>query len=65
MQGLQDVEKLRILRNELLESNDNITKAKLDKIDDLLQRMTKLPEPEEPCDRLVERANKLMNDLVR
>ncbi|MDR1368594.1 MAG: DUF4091 domain-containing protein [Dysgonamonadaceae bacterium] len=65
MQGVQDVEKLRILREELSGSNDNMNKAKLDKIDDLLQRISKLPEPEEPCNKLVERASKLMNDLVR
>ncbi len=65
IQGLQDVEKLRILREEIAKSNDNTAKAKLGKIDDLLKRISKLPEPEEPCNLLVERANRLVNDLAR
>ncbi len=66
LEGMQGVEKLRILMMELSQSQDAISsKAGLDKINDLLQRFNKLPQPEEPCNELVAKANRLMNELAR
>jgi hypothetical protein len=65
LEGMQGVEKLRILRKEFSKSDDVKAKAGLAKIDDLLHRFNKLPEPEESCDALVEKANRLMNELAR
>ena len=65
LQGLQDVEKLRILQEELSKLNDNVSKAKLNKMDDLLQRMTELSDSGDECNELVGRISRLMNELAK
>ncbi len=65
LEGLQGVEKLRLLRGELEGATDEVSKAKLSKINELLLELNDKLSGPEACQKLVAKANRLMNELVR
>ncbi len=65
IEGMQNVEKLHVLREELNQTNNNESKAKLLRLDEMLSKFNVLPEPKESGDVLVSQANRLINELSR
>ncbi len=65
LEGMQNVEKLRIIRHELSQVGTLISDAKLKKIEKMLAGFNVFPKPETPVEQLVNDARRLINELSR
>ena len=64
-EGIQDAEKIRILREQLLLSSDGDASAKLKKLNDALVKFNISASPDAPCSEMLHHGKKLLEELSR
>jgi hypothetical protein len=64
-EGIQDVEKIRILREQLMLSSKGDAPAKLAKLDEELSKFNTPAAPSAPCREMLHRGKKVLEELSR
>ncbi|MDR0799335.1 MAG: DUF4091 domain-containing protein [Dysgonamonadaceae bacterium] len=62
-EGIQDFEKIRILREQLQQSSASNAREKLAKLNKAVAQFNRLDAPEIPCGELVNQAKNILNEL--